>query len=104
VERVCHRVAVIRQGALVAVEPVERLRERGGQVVTVTFSDDVSKPELEAIPGVHSVDVRPHNVYQLKVTGSIDPVIKSLARHSVRRLEVEEAPLEEVFLRFYSDD
>jgi len=32
----------------------------------------------------------------------MDPVIKVLARHTVRRLEVEEAPLEEVFLRFYA--
>ncbi len=104
VERVCHRVGVIRQGVLVAVEPVERLRERGGRVVTVAFSDGVSRLELEGIPGVSSVDARPQNVYQLKVVGSIDPVIKVLARHHVRRLEVEEAPLEEVFLRFYSDD
>lgn len=71
VEKICHRVGVIRGGELVSVEAVER--QKAG-------------------------------AYHLKVAGSIDPVIKALARHTVRRLEVEEAPLEEVFLKFYAEE
>jgi ABC-2 type transport system ATP-binding protein len=103
VEKTCRRVGVIRGGELVAVEAVEQLRERGGQVVIVEFADGVLEAELRAIPTVQSVEARPNGAYHLKVAGSIDPVIKLLARHTVRRLEVEEAPLEEVFLRFYAD-
>jgi ABC-2 type transport system ATP-binding protein len=103
VEKTCRRVAVIRGGELVAVEAIERLRERGGQVVMVDFSDSVSEAELRAIPNVQAVESQRDGSYHLKVAGSIDPVIKALARHTVRRLEVEEAPLEEVFLRFYSE-
>jgi ABC-2 type transport system ATP-binding protein len=103
VEKTCRRVGVIRGGELVAVEAVEQLRERSGQVVIVEFADGVPEAELLAIPTVQSVESRPGGAYQLKVAGSIDPVIKVLAGHTVRRLEVEEAPLEEVFLRFYAD-
>ncbi len=103
VEKTCRRVGVIRGGELVAVEAVEQLRERGGQVVIVEFADGVSEAEMRAIPTVQSVEARRDGAYHLKVAGSIDPVIKVLARHTVRRLEVEEAPLEEVFLRFYAD-
>ena len=102
VEKTCQRVAVIRDGELAAVETIERLRERAGQVVIVEFVDGVSEAELGAIPSVQSVE-RQRGGYHLKVAGSIDPVIKVLARHTVRRLEVEEAPLEEVFLKFYGD-
>jgi ABC-2 type transport system ATP-binding protein len=103
VERTCRRVAVIRGGELVAVETIERLRERSGQVVIVDFADSVPESELRAIPNVQSVESQRDGSYHLKIGGSIDPVIKALARHAVRRLEVEEAPLEEVFLRFYID-
>jgi ABC-2 type transport system ATP-binding protein len=103
VEKTCRRVAVIRGGELVAVEAIEQLRERGGQVVVVEFADSVPEAELRAIPAVKSVDRQGDGSYHLKIAGSIDPVIKALARHTVRRLDVEEAPLEEVFLRFYTD-
>jgi beta-exotoxin I transport system ATP-binding protein len=103
VEKTCRRVAVIRGGELVAVEAIERLRERAGQVVIVEFADSVPEAGLRTIPTVQSVERQRDGSYHLKVAGSIDPVIKALARHTVRRLEVEEAPLEEVFLRFYTD-
>ncbi len=57
---------------------------------------------MRGISGVHGVAQQQDGTWHLKVAGSIDPVIKVLARHTIRRLEVEEAPLEEVFLKFYS--
>ena len=102
VEKTCDRVGVIRDGQLVAVETVERLRERAGQVVIVQFAGEVPDAELRAIAGVRALERQRDGAYHLQVAGSIDPVIKAIARHTVRRLEVEEAPLEEVFLKFYS--
>jgi ABC-2 type transport system ATP-binding protein len=103
VERTCRRVAVIRGGELAAVETIERLRERSGQVVIADFAGSVPESELRAITNVQSVESQRDGSYHLKIAGSIDPVIKALARHTVRRLEVEEAPLEDVFLRFYTE-
>jgi ABC-2 type transport system ATP-binding protein len=104
VERTCQRVAVIRTGELVAIEAIERLRERAGQVVIVEFADGAPEDELRAIPGVQDVERQTNGAYHLKLAGSIDPVVKVLARHTIRRLEVEEAPLEEVFLKFYTGE
>jgi ABC-2 type transport system ATP-binding protein len=102
VERICQRVAVIRSGELVAIEEIERLRERAGQVVIVDFADDVADDDLRTVPGVQEVERQKNGAYHLKIAGSIDPVIKVLAQHTIRRLAVEEAPLEDVFLRFYT--
>ena len=33
----------------------------------------------------------------------MDPLIKALSQHEVLRLQAEEAPLEEVFLKFYEE-
>jgi ABC-2 type transport system ATP-binding protein len=103
VERICHRVAVIRAGELVAIEEVERLRERAGQVVIVQFADDVAGAELSAVSGVQSVERQKDGTFHLQIAGDMDPIIKALARHTIQRLAVEEAPLEDVFLKFYSD-
>ncbi len=100
VEKVCHRVAVIRKGELVTVEEVESLREKAGQRVTVEFGDAVTIEELARIPGVSDVILNNH-AYHLNVGGTMDPLIKAFSRHEVIRLHAEEAPLEEVFLKFY---
>src|SRR5215472_17456771 len=104
VERTCQRVAVIRTGELVGIEEIERLRECAGQLVIVEFADDTPDGELRAIPGVQGVERQTNGAYHVKLAGSIDPVIKVLARHTIRKLEVEEAPLEDVFLKFYTGD
>src|SRR5262249_22336853 len=104
VEHICQRVAVIRTGALVAIEEIERLRERAGQVVIVEFADGAPEDELRSIPGVQEVQRQKSGAYHLKLAGSIDPVVKVLARHTIRRLDVEEAPLEDVFLKFYTGE
>ncbi len=102
VEKVCHRVAVIRQGELVTVEEVETLREKAGQRVTVEFGDPVTEEELARIPGVSMVK-QTNRHYQFNMSGNMDPLIKALSRHEVIRLQAEEAPLEEVFLKFYEE-
>ena len=102
VEKVCQRVAVIRGGELVTLEAVEALREKAGQRVIVEFGDPVTVEELAHIPGVSNV-TRNNSAYHLNVSGTMDPMIKAFSRHEVIRLQAEEAPLEEVFLKFYED-
>jgi ABC-2 type transport system ATP-binding protein len=104
VEKVCQRVAVIRQGELVTVEEVEKLREKAGQRVTVEFGDTVAPEELAHIPGVSMVSKNNNNSsYHFNISGNMDPLIKALSHHEVVRLQAEEAPLEEVFLKFYEE-
>jgi ABC-2 type transport system ATP-binding protein len=100
VEKVCHRVAIIRKGELVTVEAIEALREKAGQRVTVEFDDAVTHEELERVPGVSDV-TQSNGSYHLHVSGSMNALIKALSRHEVNHLLVEEAPLEDVFLKFY---
>jgi ABC-2 type transport system ATP-binding protein len=102
VEKVCQRVAVIRQGELVTVEKVETLRQKAGQRVTVEFGDPVKAEELASIPGVSNVEIV-NGLYHFNMGGSMNPLIKALSQHEVIRLQAEEAPLEEVFLKFYTE-
>ncbi len=102
VEKICQRVAVIRKGELVTLETVEGLREKAGYRVIVEFGDAVTQDELVRIPGVSMVR-QTNSHYQFNISGTMDPLIKALSTHEVLRLQAEEAPLEEVFLKFYED-
>ncbi len=102
VEKVCQRVAVIRDGEMVTVERVEALREKAGQQVTVEFGDAVSEQELARIPGVSAL-TKTNGTYHFNISGSMDTLIKALGQHEVIRLNSQEAPLEEVFLKFYEE-
>jgi ABC-2 type transport system ATP-binding protein len=102
VEKVCQRVAVIRQGEIVTIEEVEKLRQKAGQRVTVEFGDAVSADEVARMPGVSNV-TRHNSAYHFNISGSMDALIKALSHHEVLRLQAEEAPLEEVFLKFYEN-
>jgi ABC-2 type transport system ATP-binding protein len=102
VEKVCQRVAVIRNGEIVTLEAVEALREKAGQQVSVEFADAVPPDELERVPGVS--DLRKTNgTYHFNVSGSMDRLIKALGQHDVIRMTSQEAPLEDVFLKFYEE-
>jgi ABC-2 type transport system ATP-binding protein len=102
VEKVCRRVAVIRSGEIVTLEEVEALREKAGQHVIVEFGDAVAEQELERIPGVSGL-TKTNGTYHFNISGSMDLLIKALSQHEVNRLTSQEAPLEEVFLKFYEE-
>jgi ABC-2 type transport system ATP-binding protein len=102
VEKVCQRVAVIRQGEIVTIEEVEKLRQKAGQRIIVEFSDAVTADELTHIPGVSNLTCQ-NDAYHFNVSGNMNLLIKALSHHEVSHLEIEEAPLEEVFLKFYEN-
>lgn len=106
VEKVCQRVAVIRGGELVTLEAVDALREKAGQQVTVEFGEAVAvavaEQELERIPGVSALR-KTNGTYHFNISGSMDRLIKALSQYEVIRLTAQEAPLEEVFLKFYEE-
>ena len=105
VQHVADRVAIIRDGRLVAIERVEDLRARASRRVDVRFGPDaVPDPQAFAgLPGVSDVSVRGDQV-SFSVTGSIAPVLRVAADHDVVDLLSRPADLEEIFLTYYRGD
>jgi ABC-2 type transport system ATP-binding protein len=102
VQRLADRVALIREGRLALVGPVDELRARAAQRVEVAFATAPPHGAFDGLPGVRVLD-RHGRVARLAVTGSFDPLLKRLARFEVVRLDSREADLEDVFLERYGD-
>jgi len=103
VERVTHRVAILRQGRLVVVDSLENLRKVAIQRLEVEFSAPVDSDQFRALPGVRDVKADGHTV-TIGFEGSADAVVKAAAAHEVLAIRPREDDLEDIFLRYYQAD
>ena len=101
VERVCDRIALLRNGELVLLSAVEESRRLSSRRVRVFFSEDVNViPGLP--PGNEIVESSPR-VWNLKVEGVLGPLLMAVAALPVKDLEVEEPRLEDVVMSYYRE-
>jgi ABC-2 type transport system ATP-binding protein len=101
VRKVCDRVGIIRDGRLVTTEDVETLLDRSGKRVRVNVEEPVDPADFD-IAGVHNLSL--DGEVRFTFTGEYDALIDHLAAFHVVDLDVEEAPLDEVFMRFYGGE
>jgi ABC-2 type transport system ATP-binding protein len=85
VDRVCDRIALVRKGELVLLSGIEELRKLAARHVRVIFDEDV--------PGPRS--------WNFQVEGPIGPLLRTIAMQPVQDIEIEEAKLEDVILKYY---
>lgn len=97
-ERICDRVAILREGRLLAFDRVEALREQKYKEVTLAFSGDA--PDLEGLDGLEVV-WRHENRMTFRVRGEIGVLLTRLSRCGIEDLTITEPSLEEVFLDYY---
>ena len=103
VERVTHRLAILRQGRLVVVDSLENLRKVAVQRLEIEFGEPVDAGEFRALPGVTEVHADGRTV-TVGFEGSADAVVKAAAAHEVRAIRPREEDLEDIFLRYYRSD
>ncbi len=113
VRRLCDRVGILRDGHLVTIESIDILLERSGKVIRIDSATPISKAVLD-IDGVHDLktslerndgdESSSFTECAFTYTGDINPLLDRLAAHDLVDVSIEEAPLEDVFLRFYGGD
>ena len=102
VERVCDRVAIIRQGRLVALEDVEALLARRKRNVEMRLGPGAVLPDLEGVTGVSAV-VSADGRLACQLEGDVRPFLAAIRDTSIVDLTIEPAHLEEAFLELYHE-
>jgi ABC-2 type transport system ATP-binding protein len=100
VERLCDRVGIIREGRLVDVEEVAAIKERALRRLEVRFASPPPPTAFDGIPSLRDMRMD-DGVLHCTVQGSMDPVIKAIARYEVLNVISHEPSLEEIFLAYY---
>lgn len=99
VEKVCSKVAIIKEGKLVATEHIADLKHKKMYSVMATFEGDFNS-EVFKIEGVEVKDEHKDFV-ELVVKSDINQVVKELSQYKLKDLEIQRATLEDIFLEFY---
>lgn len=102
VERVTHRLAILREGRLVVVDTLENLRAVAVQRLEIEFGQPVDAAPFRALPGVKGVEANGRTL-TIAFEGSADAVVKTAAAHEVRAIRPREHDLEDIFLRYYRE-
>jgi ABC-2 type transport system ATP-binding protein len=100
VERVADRIAIIKQGRLVAEGTVDGLRRAAPQKMEVRFPRPIDPAEFSAVKGV-TVTTSDGRRVTLEVTGEIAPVLKVIVSHDPVELISRPPGLDELFLGYY---
>lgn len=101
VERLCDRVAVIREGAIALVATIDDLRRRGRRVVRVHFAAPV---EAVTLPASMSILERTPEQWTLRVEGPVGELIPFLGGLPVHDVEVAEPALEDTLHEYYRQE
>jgi ABC-2 type transport system ATP-binding protein len=102
VEHICQRVAILRAGQLVTVEPVADLVGRAMHRLEIRFAEPPPRDAF-AIPDVRETGRAGATVW-LEVRGHLDQVIQALARYRVIDLRTEQPSLEDILLAYYREE
>ncbi len=101
VQRLCHRVAIIKEGRLISVEEIARLRRGQFTNVRISFRDGKA-PRLE-LPGIAHQE-EDNGSLHLFFNGDVNELLRLLARYEIDELWMEEPSLEEIFMHYYEKE
>ncbi len=101
IQRLCARVAIIRDGRIIRVEEIETMRRKQLKRITVEFSD---KPDdrLTGLSGIKDLNMGSDNSASFMYSGDINNLVKVLTGMRMFNLTIEEPPLEEIFMHYYN--
>ena len=95
----CHRVAIIKDGSIAAVQDMEQLRDNACKKVTVLTRDGSFRPE--ALPGAANIS-RIGKECSFLYRGDCGRLLSALAGCCVSNIDITEPSLEEIFLHYYT--
>ncbi len=100
VEQLCDRVAIIRNGRLVACETIDSLRRRARRAVTLRFRD-AAAAETVAPPTILELRDRSGPVWQCDLVGNTPDLVRWAAKQPIDDLSIGPPSLENLFRQFY---
>lgn len=101
VQKMCDRVAIIKEGRLVKVESIESLTKNRVKNITLTFEKE--NPSAVDLEGIVKQEVKGRDI-KLLYSGDIHPLLDQLSSLPLEDVVIEEPSLEEVFMHYYENE
>lgn len=102
VQRLCNRVAIIKEGRIVTVEKISTLQENNYKKFKVETKVPLD-PNYFNISGVNNLEIK-ETTTSFLFRGNINAIMKKLADIELVNLWIEEPDLEEIFMHYYEKE
>lgn len=95
VDKICDRVAIIKEGKLVTLEDIETLKDKRGKYIRLKIKENPAK-----FKGPKDMKIEDGWI-KFVSSDNIDRWVKEISRFTVLDLEITEFSLEDIFMRYY---
>lgn len=102
VQRLCNRVAIIKEGKIVTVEKISTLKENTYKKFKVETKSTLD-PNYFNLAGVNKLEVK-DNLTSFLFKGNINEVMRKIADIEITNLWIEEPDLDEIFMHYYEKE
>jgi ABC-2 type transport system ATP-binding protein len=102
VQKMCDRVAIIKEGKIITVEKIATLLDNNYKKIKVYTTDDIQNA-LTNIEGIKDIDHK-ENQYSFLFKGDINIMVELLHSITITNIWIEEPSLEEIFMHYYQKE
>lgn len=102
VQKLCHRVAIIKEGNIIALEQIDALRKNSYVKVALDLAAPVSQTVFH-VKGISNLQTTKGHVTFL-YRGDVNLILKMLSTMRLKNISIEEPELEEIFMHYYQKD
>ncbi len=102
VQRLCDRVAIIKEGKIVTVEKISTLKENNYKKFKIDTAAALDR-DFFNITGVNNIVVN-GNTTSFLFKGNLNHVMRKIAEIEIENLWIEEPDLEEIFMHYYEKE
>lgn len=120
VQKLCDRVAIIKEGKIIKLEKMSSLTENNYKKFKIELKADENENTAEGltvgngsaanfdpgyfnIPGVNSLEVINHTINFL-YKGNINTILKKISEIEISNVWIDEPTLEEIFMHYYTKE
>jgi ABC-2 type transport system ATP-binding protein len=102
VQKMCTRVAFIKEGKIIKLEKMSTLQEHSYKRISIEAKSVINKDAFD-VSGVSNFEVN-GNSANFIFKGNINSIIKKIGEIELRNISIEEPDLEEIFMHYYSKE
>lgn len=102
VQRLCSRVAIIKEGKIIKLEKISDLTENNYKKIRIETKEEIKKDYFDIV-GVNNLEVEGKKVSFL-FKGNINLIMKKLSDVEILNIWIEEPSLEEIFIHYYEKE
>ncbi len=100
VQRICDRVAIIKDGRIEAVQSINDMKESAYKKVSLTFKSGIPSSDFK-LDGAQQIEVSATGANFI-FKGDVNYLLHEIAKRPLSNIDISEPTLEEIFMHYYA--